>query len=210
MPPPGSIESAAESTFCPAVEEMPGVYVLPHSVPPPARDILLRFLTQAANHVSCEIQMDGRSRIAVVRDHGRTEIDLGFLRGLRRADSRLRTGGQHPLLDKHAAEAALALNCIDSLHQHLRAALIHLGVREPEEWSYYAYALITPPGSPPQEDHQDRGTLPSRKYFTCLLPLSEGAELTQFVSENGYRSFPGPVMFYGRVWHRRCLPTCGE
>jgi hypothetical protein len=75
-------------------------------------------------------------------------------------------------------------------------------VRNPEEWSYYAYALVTPPGSPPQADHQDRGTLPSRKYFTCLLPLSEGAELTQFVSKNGYRSFPGPVMFDGRVWHR--------
>jgi hypothetical protein len=75
-------------------------------------------------------------------------------------------------------------------------------VRNPEEWSYYAYALITPPGSPPQEDHQDRGTLPSRKYFTCLLPLSEGAELTQFVSKSGYRSFPGLVMFDGRVWHR--------
>ena len=197
-PPAGSIEPALR----PPVEEMSGVYILPHSVPPAVQRSLLLFLTQAANHVSCEIQTAGRSRIAVVRDHGRTEIDLGFLRGLRRADRRLRTRGQHPLLDKYAAEAALALNSIDSLHQQFRAALIHIGVRNPEEWSYYAYALITPPGSPPQEDHQDRGTLPSRKYFTCLLPLSEGAELTQFVSENGYRSFPGPVMFDGRVWHR--------
>ena len=42
----------------------------------------------------------------------------------------------------------------------------------------------------------------SLQYVTCLLPLSEQAELTQFASNGSYLSYPGLIMFDGRVWHR--------
>jgi hypothetical protein len=79
---------------------------------------------------------------------------------------------------------------------------MHIGVQDTEQWSYYAYALISPPNAPAQHDHQDRGTLLSIRYVTCLLPQSEQAELTQFASDGSYLSYPGLIMFDGRVWHR--------
>jgi hypothetical protein len=71
-----------------------------------------------------------------------------------------------------------------------------------DQWSYYAYALVSSPGTPAQNNHQDRGTHHWNQCFTCLLPLSYQAELTQFVSGHDYLTFPGPIMFNGRVWHR--------
>jgi hypothetical protein len=81
-------------------------------------------------------------------------VDLGFLRGLRRTDPRLRTTGQHPLL-LSTEEARSTLLSVDALHQQCRAALMHIGVQDTEQWSFYACALISPPNIPAQHDHQD-------------------------------------------------------
>ena len=194
-----SVETGAK---VPALELLPGVYSLPQGITPNEQHALLRFLTQLANHADQEIRKFGNYQGTVHRTNGRVEIDLGFLRKLRRADHKLRIQGQHPLL-YHVAEAQQALSCITSLHHQCRAALSHIRVRDPENWSYYAYALVSQPGSPAQDDHQDGGTRPRLQYFTFLLPLSEGAELTEFRTDQGaYRSFSGFIGFDGHVLHR--------
>lgn len=187
----------------PAVEVLPGVYILPKGVTSAEKETLAFFLNKTADYVDRELQQNGKCKGVVDRGIGRLEIDLGFLKGLRRSSARgLRVAGQNPLLNKHPAEAAVVLGCIDSLHQQCREALQHIGAQDPDKWSYYAYALVSEPGSPPQEDHQDRGAQRGLKYITCLVLLSEGAELTQFITKDGYVSFEGLVMFDGQAWHR--------
>ena len=194
-----SVESGTKD---PASELLPGVYSLPLGIAPNEKQALLRFLTQLANHADQEIKKFGKYQGTVHRTNGRVEIDLGFLRKLRRADHKLRIQGQHPLLH-HVADAQQALSCITSLHHQCRTALSHIRVQDPENWSYYAYAMVSQPGSPAQDDHQDRGTRPRLQYFTFLLPLSEGAELTEFCTgQGGYRSFSGFIGFDGHVLHR--------
>ena len=181
------------------MELLPGVYSLPHDVTTEELHTLASFLTIVADHVTQEARagMEG----VVTRDHGRLEVDLGFLRGLRRSDPRLRTTGQHPLL-QHTEKARSTLLSIEALLKQCRTALMHIGVQDTEQWSYYAYALVSAPNTPAQHDHQDCGTQRGLRYVTCLLPLSEKAELTQFASDGNYLSFPGLIMFDGRVWHR--------
>ena len=121
------------------MELLPGVYSLPHDVTTEELHTLASFLTIVADHVTQEARagMEG----VVTRDHGRLEVDLGFLRGLRRSDPRLRTTGQHPLL-QHTEKARSTLLSIEALLKQCRTALMHIGVQDTKQWSYYAYALV--------------------------------------------------------------------
>jgi hypothetical protein len=177
-----------------------GVYRLPQRLTPRALQELTLFVTKVADFVEGRLQTFGLHGV-MIRDNGRLEFDLGFLRSLRRDGSRLRTKGQHPMLSD-SEECRSALSSIEILIEECQAGLQHIGAQNTRQWSYHAYGLLSPPNTPAQERHKDRGMLSGLKYVTCILPLSERAELTEFSSGEGYLTFPGFIMFDGHVQHR--------
>ena len=121
---------------------------------------------------------------------------------------RLRSSGNHPLLEYDTKSAAVALHSIGTLLHQCRRALELIGITDLDSWSFYAYCRAAK-GCPKQENHRDQPEERPRHYFTFLLPLTSGAELTQFCLGQGlYRTFPGMVMFHGHVLHRG--PAVGQ
>ena len=87
----------------------------------------------------------------------RLEIDLSFLYHLRRTSNRLRVSGQCPLIRHCESEARAALSMLDLLMQQFREGLEASGVRDVEDWLFYAYAHENLPSVPAQGTHQDHG-----------------------------------------------------
>jgi hypothetical protein len=97
-------------------------------------------------------------------------------------------------------EAREALSMLDILMQQFCEALEASGVQDAKYWSYYAYAHDNIPHVPAQGTHQDHGSSRSaRTYFTLIIPISADAEPTEFGQSPPVATFPGPIMFGGKV-----------
>jgi hypothetical protein len=100
-------------------------------------------------------------------------------------------------------EAREALTMQDILMQQFCDMLEAIGVRDAEAWSFYAYAHENIPQMPAQGTHQNHGKSRSaRTYFTLIIPISTNAEPTEFAQTPPFATFPGPIMFGGKLWHR--------
>jgi hypothetical protein len=138
---------------------------------------------------------------------GRRDTSLSFLEGLERRQLQLRRA-VHPLLRNNWTLATQVKTLLFALFRLLRQALIDSGVPVTDRWFFYASSIVAPPYSQRQDSHQDRGDVPANEYFTLLIPVLFGAQLTEFeIADNEHRTFPGTVLFHGKVWH--CGPAVG-
>jgi hypothetical protein len=198
------LQLSSPSRFCKVMED---VYTLPQLLSHSQRARLARLLTSISKQLRLN-PLSGMMRYAVPRGRAhnpqeRLEIDLSFLYHLRRTSSRLRVSGQCPLIRHCESEARAALSMLDSLMQQFREGLEASGVQGAENWTYHAYAHENLPSVPAQGKHQDHGQSRSaRTYFTLIIPISDGAELTEFGQNPPFATFLGPIMFGGKVWHR--------
>lgn len=185
---------------------LPGVYQLPLTLSVAEMGLLLTFLDKLTSYCNSELDRKGfkwtvpRGREGSLFE--RTETDLSFLCPLQRPPERFRLSGQIKFVRDNEMLCREVYAIITSLLGQFRRALEHIGVSDAKKLSYFAFSLAADPHTPAQPVHRDFWTTKPSKYFTFLLPVSEGAEKTEFVVHDGFASFPDIVMFHGNVEHR--------
>lgn len=193
---------------------LPGVFTLPNRLNGQQMTLLAESLLKLEGHVKKEIREHRPTKWTVprgreVKPTEHLETELGFLYPLMRPSDRFRIGGQWGFVRDNVRECRVVADSLKVLFKQFREALHQLGIVDADDWGFFAYSHMIEPNTPAQIDHQDFGTpRVKNQFFALLLPVSEGAELTQFGRDGRYESFTGPVMFEGNVWHRR--PKVGE
>ena len=185
-----------------------GVYVLPQFWLTPYSDRLSESLAhlmqcsrlELANHNGKGVAPRGRA----INPVERIEVDLSFLRSLD-PSGRERLNARKGFASKHLDSFRELSVILDGVMEKFRLAVEGIVRADTSKWSYFAYASEALPGTPPQHEHQDRGSGPRKQYFTCIIPVTARAEPTEFCPPDGgseYWKFKKPVLFDGHAWHR--------
>ena len=185
-----------------------GVYVLPPLFDAVRRGRLSDFLSHLMQSTRREIHSLNAKGIAPRGRPGkpleRIEVDLSFLRSLDKP-RRARVAAQRRFVINHVDMYRELSTILDEVMAKFRAVIEEIVGAEASDWSYFAYAAEVLPDTPSQDVHQDRGGVPRRKYFTCILPVTANAAPTEFCPPDGnteYWKYQDPVLFDGQVWHR--------
>ena len=163
-----------------------GVYVLPPLFDAVRRGRLSDFLSHLMQSTRREIHSLNAKGIAPRGRPGkpleRIEVDLSFLRSLDK-HRRARVAAQRRFVINHVDMYRELSTILDEVMAKFRAVIEEIVGAEASDWSYFAYAAEVLPDTPSQDVHQDRGGVPRRKYFTCILPVTANAAPTEFAPQ---------------------------